>query len=158
MIITNEAVKEFLPHRYPFLFVDSIESITGYSEEKIDRKNLVGIETLANYRTHKDHVIFEGHFPGDPILPGVVQVEMMAQVSSFALFRAYPNAAELKMDVALLSVSHAKFRKRVGPEEDLVIKTVCTKIRGAFMESDCEVYRKDELISQTTIMATVNLL
>lgn len=162
MLIDKEKVMLFLPHREPFLFVDGVEKIIIQGRDlkegdTITPKELVGSEVLAHYYTRGDHPIFAGHFPGNPILPGVVQIEMMAQASSFGLTVAFPNCFEMDMDVALLSVSEAKFRKPVLPEMDLVIKTKCTKLRGNFHSHDCEIYHNDELMSQATVMASVKL-
>ena len=160
MMIDLEHVKKFIPHRDPFLFVDSIETmmIPGRDLKPGDivaPKELVGAEVLGNYRTKEDHPIFTGHFPGNPILPGVVQIEMMAQVSSFLLTRTMEDPWNSNMDVALLSVSNSKFRRPIGPGVDLKIKAKCTKIRGVFMTHDCEIHVGDELVSQCTSMASV---
>jgi 3-hydroxyacyl-[acyl-carrier-protein] dehydratase len=100
MLFDQEAVKEFLPHRDPFLFVDQVNDIKlkeGVGEENLTVKEVQGASVLATFFTREDHPIFAGHFPGNPILPGVVQVEMMAQASSFALTKAFPNWRDLKM-------------------------------------------------------------
>jgi len=88
MKLNYKDVITLLPHRDPFLFIDSVESISAPKEEiipgaGIDLKKTIGMEIIAHYRTKADHPIFAGHFPGNPILPGVVQVEMMAQATSF---------------------------------------------------------------------------
>lgn len=162
MILDSERVKLFLPHRDPFLFVDSIDDIVIPGREEdikngvvLSPKELVGGHVIGKYRTRADHSIFAGHFPGNPILPGVVQVEMMAQISSFILLRAYPDAFNMNMEVALLGVDNSKFKKPVLPETDLTIKAVCTKVRGSFMAYDCECYSGDELVSQASILATL---
>ena len=156
MKLTKEEVISILPHRYPFLFVDSVESIVATNEIS-SYKDLVGTAIKANYYTREDHVIFEGHFPGNPILPGVVQIEMMAQATSFGLVLLEPDLANKKFDVALLSVSNAKFRKPVLPNMDLVIETHCKKIRTGFLENDCSVYHNGELMSQATVFASFKI-
>lgn len=158
MNLSSEDVKKFLPHRDPFLFVDSVSEVTVTEEkESYTTKDLIGACSVAHFHAREDHPIFTGHFPGNPILPGVVQVEMVAQVTSFILLKAYPNAFEQKIDMALLSVNAAKFRKPILPGMDLTIKTKCEKIRGIFMTSVGEIYCNDELISEATIMASVKI-
>lgn len=161
MIMNKEQVLEFLPHREPFLFVDSVQSITYSRELKEDEvittKETVNSEVVAHYRTKSDHPIFAGHFPGNPVLPGVVQVEMMAQAAAFGLVRTVPDPAKSNMEVALISVSTAKFRKPIGPEMDLVIKSKCIKCRGPFATYDCQIFNGDTLVSEATVMATVKL-
>ena len=156
MKLTKEEVISILPHRDPFLFVDSVESIVA-EKEISNYKDLVGTVIKANYYTREDHVIFEGHFPGNPILPGVVQVEMMAQATSFGLLLLEPDLAQKNFDVALLSVSNAKFRKPVLPKMDLVIETHCKKMRNGFLENECSIYHKGELMSEATVFASFKI-
>lgn len=159
MLIDKENVMRFLPHRDPFLFVDGVEKIIHTKElasgEILSAKDVVGSKIVAHYKTRKDHPIFAGHFPGNPILPGVVQVEMMAQCSSFVLFNCVDLDTEINMDVALVSVSSAKFRRPVLPEMDLVIETECTKSRGPMLENSCKVFHNGELMSEAIVMASV---
>lgn len=161
MLMNKEQVKLFLPHREPFLFIDSVveahaaEAVTG---EITDLKQLLGSKVHAVYETKEDHPIFAGHFPGHPILPGVVQVEMMAQASSFIITLLKSFSSETKLDTALVSVSNAKFRKPIYPNMKLDIKTECTKARGFMMADVCEIYHNGELMSQAEVMATVKLL
>lgn len=161
MIYNNDDVKQWLPHRDPFLFVDTVESVVfpGKSDDftMSSIRDLLGGEVVAHYKTRADHPIFAGHFPGRPILPGVVQIEMMAQASSFILAKASPRENwDKEMDVALLSVGDSKFRKPVLPEYDLTIKSTCIKARGNFVSYECSILMGDELCSQTICMASVN--
>lgn len=160
MLLDKEAILKFLPHRDPFLFIDSVESISLDGkpiEGLIERKDALGSEVIAHYRTRADHEIFKGHFPGNPILPGVVQVEMMAQATAFIYnnIKPSPDNPNKEIEVALVSVQGAKFRKPVLPEMDLVIKTKIVKARGPMMSSDCQLFHGDELMSETSVLASV---
>lgn len=160
--MNKEQVMQFLPHRDPFLFIDSVETVLYPGRdlkegEIITPKETVNCEVLAHYRTKKEHPIFAGHFPGNPVLPGVVQVEMMAQAAAFGLIGTVEDPAQSNMEVALISVSEAKFRKPIGPEMDLVIKSKCVKCRGPFATHECQLYNGDTLMSEATVMATVKL-
>ncbi|MEC7275563.1 MAG: 3-hydroxyacyl-ACP dehydratase FabZ family protein [Bdellovibrionota bacterium] len=159
MKITIEEVKEFLPHRDPFLFVDSISNISlgadAAEKEKLEVKDVIGSSVIGHYFTRPDHPIFEGHFPDMPILPGVVQVEMMAQMASFALMKVYPRWRELTMDVMLLAVNNAKFRKPVFPDMELEVHCTCEKVRGPFMTNTCQILHKGEVMSEASVMASV---
>ena len=163
MNLNTEQVMKILPHRDPFLFIDSVESITISGRtladgETVESKDLAGAQVVAHYRTKKDHAIFKGHFPDYPILPGVVQVEMMAQATSFIVFLIHKNPNEMKMDVALLAVSEAKFRKPVLPEMDLKVVINILKIRGTIITSECKLYHNDQLMSEATVMASLKML
>ena len=162
MILNSEQVQKILPHRDPFLFIDSVESvlIPGKMLEKgefVSIKDIVDAEVVAHYRTKKDHAIFKGHFPDYPILPGVVQVEMMAQATSFIVLLLHENPFAMKMDVALLGITEAKFRKPVLPEMDLKLVTKTLKVRGPMLTSECKLYHNDQLMSEATVMASLKM-
>src|SRR5437868_1834813 len=121
MLLNSDQVRQILPHRDPFLFIDTVESVTIPGRtiapgQTFDIKEIQDAEVIAHYKTKKDHAIFAGHFPDYPILPGVVQVEMMAQATSFIVLLVHQNPAQMKMDVALLGINEARFRKPVFPE------------------------------------------
>lgn len=163
MLLNKEQVMEILPHREPFLFIDSIDELLLSNGEKlpggetISYDQQIGCVVKASYFTREDHPIFEGHFPGNPILPGVVQVEMMAQASCFNLIQVDPLIHEKELEVALLRVEKAKFRKPVTPGMNIKINCVCTKVRGMFMEYDCSLFHEDQLMSEATVFASVKV-
>ncbi|MFA6236556.1 MAG: 3-hydroxyacyl-ACP dehydratase FabZ family protein [Bacteriovorax sp.] len=163
MILNTEQVMMILPHRDPFLFIDSVDSVTIPGRtlapgEFVELKDIVESEVVARYRTKKEHAIFKGHFPDYPILPGVVQVEMMAQATSFVVFLVHKEPMKMKMDVALLSITEAKFRKPVLPEMDLKLVTKVTKVRGSIITSECKLYHDEQLMSEATVMASLKML
>ncbi len=164
MLYDKKTVMMFLPHREPFLFVDSVESVTlgdptREGARDIDGKDLVGGQVVAHYRTQPSHPIFAGHFPDRPILPGVVQVEMMAQASSFILMKLLKSPlspeSKVNLEVALLSVDGARFRRPIYPDMSLVIKTTCTRYRANMMGCECKIYHGEDLMSESTVMAFI---
>lgn len=162
MLLSTEQVRQILPHRDPFLFIDSVESVRVPGREYVkgqifDIKDITDAEVVAHYRTKKDHAIFAGHFPDYPILPGVVQVEMMAQATSFIVLLLNADPFSLKMDVALLGINEARFRKPVLPEMDLKLVTRTLKIRGPMLTSECKLYHNDQLMSEATVLASLKM-
>ena len=157
MHLNKEQVMAFLPHRDPFLFIDSVEKVelpeTASGDGPFTAAQLVGGKTTCHFKVDDSVTVLRGHFPGNPILPGVVQVEMMAQAGSFLAQYTLPKGA--KLEVALLSVDSARFRKPVIPPMDLVITTTMTKVRGPIWMFDCQIHSQGDLISQCNVMASI---
>ena len=137
MMIGREQILSYLPHRRPFLFIDSVENISLPGRPKlgpiVPREETVGMEVTARYALTGDHVIFQGHFPSDPILPGVIQIEMMAQAAGFSMFYCFEDPEHSDIRMALLSVKNAKFRRPVIPDVNLTITSKVLRVRGAMV-------------------------
>jgi 3-hydroxyacyl-[acyl-carrier-protein] dehydratase len=163
MILDKKQVMAFLPHRDPFLFIDTVKSIT--LPESLQGKTgpftpqqMIGGKSVCTFKVDNSVKVLEGHFPGYPILPGVVQVEMMAQAASFLVIHCLEKPIEeAKLDVQLLGVDSARFRKPVVPPMDLEIHATLNKVRGPIQMYDCELYSNGELIAQTSIMASLKI-
>ena len=153
----------FLPHRDPFLFIDSVDvgDAPGRCQVKslaeVNFKNLLGSKIVAFFHVHKDLYLFHGHFPGNPILPGVIQVEMMAQAACFPIYHLWKALKDTKLNVALAHISRAKFRKPVVPGMDLRIETKCCRVRGPMLSNECLVISEGEVMSECQILASVKL-
>ncbi|MEI7729215.1 MAG: UDP-3-O-acyl-N-acetylglucosamine deacetylase [Verrucomicrobiota bacterium] len=107
-------VMQILPHRYPFLMVDKIIKIEG--------NRVVGVKNVSI-----GELYFEGHFPGHPIMPGVLQLEAMAQVAGILMMRTADNAGKLAY---FMAAENVKWRKPVRPGDILTIDVELTKARG----------------------------
>lgn len=159
MLMEKAQVMNFLPHRDPFLFIDGVKEITIPEELKNQKgpftaQQLIGGRAICTFKVDNSVKVLEGHFPGDPILPGVVQIEMMAQAASFLAIYCKPTETA-KIEVALLGVDSARFRKPVIPPMDLEIRATLTKVRGPIQMYDCEIYANGDLMSQTSVMASL---
>ena len=105
MIVKNDEIKNLLPHREPFLFVDKCEIIE------------VGIKGVGYRKFLPNEFFFKGHFPEFPIVPGVILIEALAQTAGIVVSKAFEN--EEDKSVLFTSVSDAKFRNPVFPNDDI---------------------------------------
>lgn len=163
MLMDKKQVMDFLPHRDPFLFIDSVkevilpESLKGKTGP-FKPQDIIGGKSICNFKVDNSVKVLEGHFPGFPILPGVVQVEMMAQAASFLVVHCLEKPiSEAKLDVQLLGVENAKFRKPITPVMDLEIHATLNKVRGPIQMYECELYNNGELMSQCSVMASLKI-
>ncbi|HXH32513.1 MAG TPA: 3-hydroxyacyl-ACP dehydratase FabZ family protein [Bacteriovoracaceae bacterium] len=163
MLLNKTQVMGFLPHRDPFLFIDEVkeiilpEAIKGKTGP-FKHSDLIGGKVICTFKIDNTVKVLDGHFPGNPILPGVVQIEMMAQAASFMVIHCLEKPIEqCHLEVALLGVESAKFRRPIVPPMDLEIHAVLTKTRGSFLFYDGEIFCGGELMSQTTFMASLKI-
>ena len=115
-VLNTAEVLKLLPHRYPFLLVDRILGFEG-DTKCVGQKNLT-----------MNELFFQGHFPGHPVMPGVLQVEAMAQVASILMLRIPENQGKIGY---FMSCDKVKWRRPVEPGDVLIIETELTKMRGA---------------------------
>lgn len=152
-------VMNFLPHRYPFLFVDRILEV----KVPMNGSKLVEVGTqiigLKNATINEPY--FTGHFPEMPITPGVILIETMAQVSSFAMVPWVKTDAEMhvlnKFDLRLAGVDSARFRKPVLPGDSITIKSEVVKQRGPIWGFKCTAEVDGQVAAEAEILASVQL-
>jgi 3-hydroxyacyl-[acyl-carrier-protein] dehydratase len=108
-------IQELLPHRYPFLLVDRIIEIQP------------GVKAVGIKNMTINEGFFQGHFPGQPIMPGVLIIEAMAQVAGLLAFRSGANVGK---SVYFMSIEKAKFRKPVVPGDQLKLEVSILQHRG----------------------------
>ncbi len=141
MTITIDEILRILPHRYPFLLVDKI------LEMEIGQK-IVGIKNVTI-----NEPFFQGHFPGFPIMPGVLMIEAMAQVAAILAFKSHKG--EEGDLVFLAGVDKAKFREAVLPGDQLKITAEVIKTRHPFYRLKCYCHVNDKLRCEAELLATV---
>jgi UDP-3-O-[3-hydroxymyristoyl] N-acetylglucosamine deacetylase/3-hydroxyacyl-[acyl-carrier-protein] dehydratase len=133
--IDSEGLLRLLPHRYPFLMVDRII--------KIDGNHIVGVKNVTLNEPY-----FQGHFPGHPIMPGVLQLEAMAQVAGILLLRRAENAGQIAYFMAAEDV---KWRKPVHPGDVLVIDVEMTRMRGKLGKAKGQCKVRGEVVSEAEV-------
>lgn len=102
-----EDIMKMLPHRYPFLLVDRLE-VEVPGEKGVGLKNITMNEEF-----------FQGHFPTNPVMPGVLQIEAMAQTAGALVISSFDNFQDKKINVYFMSIDGVKFRKPVKPGDQL---------------------------------------
>ena len=142
MIDINE-ILNILPHRYPFLLIDRVTDLK------------VG-ESLTAYKnvTYGER-IFQGHFPGHPIYPGVMIIEGMAQAGGVLAFKSTTDEDLSEKVVYFMSIDKAKFRKPVRPGDRLEYKMTVLKHRGRIWVLKGEAYIDGVLVTEAELQAMI---
>jgi UDP-3-O-[3-hydroxymyristoyl] N-acetylglucosamine deacetylase/3-hydroxyacyl-[acyl-carrier-protein] dehydratase len=130
-----------LPHRYPFVMVDRVV--------KMESDSLVAIKNVTI-----NEPFFQGHFPGQPVMPGVLQVEAMAQAAGLIMLGRVANDEAPKV-VFFMSADKVKFRKAVTPGDTLEIRAKLTKVRGRIAAAECECLVNNETVSSAELLFTI---
>lgn len=144
MILDSVAIQKILPHRYPFLLVDAIL-------EMEPRKRIVGIKNVTSTEYY-----FQGHFPGKPIMPGVLIIEGMAQTGGVLLLQEVPDRANKLL--YFVAIDDARFRRPVVPGEQLrfEVSVLSSRItRASFFKLVGKATVDGELAAEATMMCTM---
>jgi UDP-3-O-[3-hydroxymyristoyl] N-acetylglucosamine deacetylase/3-hydroxyacyl-[acyl-carrier-protein] dehydratase len=138
---TIEDIMQVLPHRYPFLLVDRILDIE-------DGKRIVGIKNVTI-----NEPFFQGHFPGHPIMPGVLIVEAMAQVGGMLLMRTIDDPGSKV--VYFMSIDNIKFRKPVKPGDQIRFEMEVLQMRGSVSKMKGVALVDGEVVAQAEMASMV---
>ncbi|MED4078694.1 3-hydroxyacyl-ACP dehydratase FabZ, partial [Lysinibacillus fusiformis] len=115
-MLTSQQIQEILPHRYPFLLVDRIEELE-------EGKRAVGLKNVTI-----NEEFFNGHFPQYPVMPGVLIVEALAQVSAVIMLTKEGNEGRLGL---LAGIDQCRFKKQVKPGDQLRLEVEITRVKGS---------------------------
>lgn len=141
-IVTIEEIETLIPHRYPMLLVDRLRDIV-LGERAVGIKNVTMNEWF-----------FQGHFPGKPIMPGVLIVEAMAQTAGALVMKSLADNASEKI-VYFMSIDEARFRKPVVPGDTLHIHVEKQQNRGPVWKFLGKVYVEDVLVAESSFKAMI---
>jgi len=141
VVFDINAIKRILPHRYPFLLIDKIIDFT------IDEK-IVGVKNVT-----ANEPFFEGHFPGQPVMPGVLILEAMAQTGGILLLNGVENPGNTL--VYFMAIDKAKFRKPVTPGDQLVFQMTMISRRSKICTMRGEAYVDGHLVAEAEMMASI---
>jgi len=135
----ENVIKELLPHRYPFLMIDEVIECTPH-------ESVTAIKNVA-----ADEPQFQGHFPGNPIMPGVLIIEAMAQAGGI-LSHITNGDLEPKPLYVLARVEDARFRRPVVPGERLVIQVHADKVKRGMWWYRCEARVDEQIVASAMII------
>ena len=138
MLLDVNGIQKILPHRYPFLLVDAIE-------EMEPKKRIVGIKNVTANESY-----FQGHFPGKPVMPGVLIIEAMAQTGGVLLLNEVPDRD--KKLIYFVAIDNARFRRPVLPGDQLRLELVVHSCRGTFCKLEGRASVNGELAAEATMM------
>jgi 3-hydroxyacyl-[acyl-carrier-protein] dehydratase len=138
-MIDIKEILSVLPHKYPFLLVDKVVELEP-NERAVGIKNVTINEPF-----------FQGHFPGNPVMPGVLIVEAMAQVAGILAFKSGVSGE----NVYFMSIEKVKFRKPVLPGDQLRIEVKVLHMRGNVWKFSATAFCEDQLKSEAEFVAMI---
>jgi len=140
-MIEIKEIMDMLPHRYPFLFIDCIIELQ-------EGTRIVGIKNVTI-----NEPFFQGHFPGEPVMPGVLIIEAMGQTAGVLAYRTIKDSQN--QGVYLMSLNRVKFRQPVVPGDQLRLELEVLKRRGAVWVFKGKAFVEHRLVAEAEIMATM---
>ncbi len=135
-------VKNFLPHRYPFLLIDRVLDYTV-------RENLTAIKNVSFNEPH-----FIGHFPDQPIMPGVLIIEALAQATGILAFKSEVGKPVVGQIYMLVGVDKIRFKKTVEPGDQLKLYVEAMTVKRGIWKFNCRATVEEQLVTSAEIICT----
>lgn len=132
MNLDHTQIMEIIPHRDPMLLVDTVEKMEP------------GVEITASFHVSPDREIFKGHFPSEPVLPGVYSVECMAQTADILLLSCPRYSGKIPL---FLGINNVRFLKKIAPGDTIEIRArlISERLEKAIATCSAEIYNRSEL-------------
>ena len=140
--VEAQRIMEYLPHRYPFLLIDRVLSV-----ELGEEKKAVAIKNVT-----MNEPFFTGHFPGNPVMPGVLIIEAMAQAAGMLAHLAAETEGRKGELYYLVKVDNARFTQIVKPGDQLRLEVTQKRIMRGMGQYSCEAYVEDKRVSSCEIL------
>lgn len=141
------AIQRRIPHRYPFLLIDRVDTFTPGPNPK----SKAGAKVVARKNITFNEPFFQGHFPHKPVMPGVLQVEAMAQAGALACL---PTEDDV-LDVLIAKIENARFRRPIVPGDVLEIHAEIMWEKANILGVSCQTYCDGELVAETELTAKI---
>ena len=141
MVMDIKEIQSIIPHRYPMLLIDRVVEIEPL-------KRIVAIKNITI-----NEEVFEGHFPGAPVFPGVMIIEAMAQTGAVLLFREIPYREEKLL--YFTGIEEARFRRPVVPGDQLRLEATVLKYRMGYAKLRAEATVDGQLVAEATITSVL---
>ncbi len=135
-VLTTKEIMEIIPHRQPFLLIDTIEELES------------GVRAVGKKCVSYNEPYFAGHFPGEPVMPGVLIIEALAQVGAVAILSQPEFAGRTAYFAAMDKV---KFRQKVVPGDVLRLETQIVKVKGPVGIGEAKAYVGDKVAAQAEL-------
>ncbi|OYV80763.1 MAG: 3-hydroxyacyl-[acyl-carrier-protein] dehydratase FabZ [Ferrovum sp. 37-45-19] len=135
-------VMKYLPHRYPFLLIDKV----------IDLKEGEFITAVKNVTMNED--FFQGHFPGHPVMPGVLIIEAMAQAAALLSYKTEGTQPNGNMVTYFIGIDKARFRAPVFPGDQLILKAKLIRRSSRLWKYETQALVDDKIVSEAELLCT----
>jgi 3-hydroxyacyl-[acyl-carrier-protein] dehydratase len=136
----HDDILKYLPHREPFLFVDEVLNINKGSD----------IHAIKRLNGEEDY--FRGHFPNNPVMPGVIIIEALAQASGILGFQTMDKTPEEGSIYVFAGVDKVRFRRRVGPGDDIHLYSKILNEKRGIWKFECRAEVDNEIVCSATIL------
>ncbi len=140
-VLTTKEIMEIIPHRQPFLLIDTIEELE------------IGVRAIGKKCVSYNEPFFAGHFPSQPVMPGVLIIEALAQVGAVAMLSKEENKGKIAF---MGAINHAKFKGKVLPGDVLKLETEIIKVKGPIGVGNAKAYVGDRLVAQAELTFAID--